>query len=67
MGFVAYEVDQSSLPAELVIEQRGGNADHYEIVPADGAFPPEEEFQALLDQVSYSVVATAATAAEVSR
>jgi hypothetical protein len=52
MGFVAYEVDQSSLPAELVIEQRGGNADHYEIVPADGAFPPEEEFQALLDQVS---------------
>jgi hypothetical protein len=48
---VPYEVDLSSLPAGLTIEQRGGNKDHFEIVPSGGDYLPQEEFQALLDQI----------------
>ena len=48
-----YEVDQSTLGDALVIEQRGGNVDHFEIVPANGEFPPEEEYQSMLDAVAF--------------
>lgn len=50
-GMVPYEIDQSSLPEELSIEQRGGNLDHFEIVPANGELIPIEEFQQLLYQI----------------
>lgn len=50
-GMDPYEVEQGSLPSDLSIEQRGGNPAHFEIVPANGAFPPEDEFQALLNEV----------------
>jgi hypothetical protein len=50
-GFMPYEVNQGTLPPELVIMQRGGNADHFDIIPANEAFPPQEAFQMLLDEV----------------
>lgn len=43
--------DQSTVAEALSIEQRGANLEHFEIVPAGGAFPPEAEFQALLDEI----------------
>jgi hypothetical protein len=52
-GMGPYEVDQSTLGDALVIEQRGGNVDHFEIVPANGEFPPEEEYQSMLDAVAF--------------
>jgi hypothetical protein len=51
LGLDPYEIDQSSLSDLLSIEQRGINPEHFEIVPASGAFPPQDEFQALLDQL----------------
>lgn len=51
LGMVPYEVDQSTLSEQLSIEQRGANPEHFEIVPAGEAFPPQEDFQPLLDQI----------------
>jgi len=50
-GMVPYEIDQSTVPEGLTIEQRGANLDHFEIIPANGEYVPPEEFQALLDQI----------------
>ncbi len=50
-GMVPFEVDQSTVSDALSIEQRGGNLEHFEIVPAGGAFPPQNEFQSLLDEI----------------
>jgi hypothetical protein len=50
-GMDPYQLDQATVSRALNIEQRGANPEHFEIVPAGGAFPPQPEFQALLDQI----------------
>jgi hypothetical protein len=50
-GMVPAEIDQSTLPEGLSIEQRGGNLDHFDIVPANAEFIPQEEFQQMLNQI----------------
>ena len=51
-GFVPYEVDQSSLPGELRIIQRGADPSHYEIVPQQGTSLTPQQFTDLLCQIS---------------
>ena len=51
-GFEPYEVDQSTIPDELRIIQRGGDPSHYEIVPQQGTSLTPEEFTNLLCQIS---------------
>jgi hypothetical protein len=48
---VPHEIDHSTLCNDLSIEQRGGNPDHFEVVPSGGGFPPIDVFQAWLNQI----------------
>ena len=50
-GFTPHEVDLTTVPEEVNIEQRGTDPRHFEIVPSGGAFPPESEFQGFLDLI----------------
>jgi hypothetical protein len=51
-GFVPYEVDQSTIPSELRIIQRGGDPRHYEIVPQQGISLTPQQYTDLLCQIS---------------
>jgi hypothetical protein len=54
-GFVPYEVDQSTIPDELRIIQRGADPSHYEIVPQQGTSLTPQQFTDLLCQISCRV------------
>jgi hypothetical protein len=51
-GFEPNEVDQSTIPSQLRIIQRGSDPHHYEIVPQVGTSLTPEEFADLLGQIS---------------
>ena len=51
-GFEPHEVNQSTIPSQLRIIQRGGDLHHYEIVPQLGTSLTPEDFADLLGQIS---------------
>jgi RHS repeat-associated protein len=51
-GFEPHEVNQSTIPSQLHIIQRGADPHHYEIVPQLGTSLTPEDFADLLGQIS---------------
>lgn len=50
-GFTPHEINQSTIPDELRIIQRGQDPHHYEIVPQPGANLTPEQFGACLSRI----------------
>jgi hypothetical protein len=50
-GFTPHEINQSTIPVELRIIQRGQDPHHYEIVPQPGANLTPEQFGACLSRI----------------